>query len=162
MITGGTVSGNDQSWQLPFLEITDLRERHAKIRAVLRRKIKRRTRLHRGRSYLPCGCCGRDVKRGFEMHEALIARSGANMSQQYLIFVPQNVIQICSYCHRKYQGTKHLLNQALLYLIKVEGAEAVAEWWLDTAPRLGHSVGTVPDDGDCEGYLLDLFKIAQE
>ena len=150
---------NDQSWQLPFLEIDDLRERHKQIRTVLRRMVKKRLKLYRGRLILPCGCCGGQVMGRFEMHEAIIARSGCNMSQQYRIFVPQNVIQICSKCHRKYQGTKHLLDHALVYLIKTEGAESVAEWWLDVAPRVGRSIGTLPEDGDWESYLLDLFEI---
>lgn len=95
----------------------------------------------------------------FEMHEALIARSGANMSQQYMIFTLQNVVQICALCHRKYQGTKHLLDKALPYLIKTEGAARVAEWWLDVAPQVGRSVGTVPEDGDWRRYLLDFFSV---
>jgi hypothetical protein len=154
--------GNDQSWQRHFLHITDLGERHKQLRAALRRMVKKRVKLHRGRLILPCGCCGAQVMGRFEMHEALIARSGANMSQQYLIFVPQNVIQICSPCHREYQGTKHLLDRALVYLIKTEGAERVAEWWLDVAPRLGRSVGTTPEDFDWEGYLLDLFDVEED
>jgi len=153
---------NDQSWQEPFLDIADLKEQHRQIRAVLRRIVKKRVKLHRGRLVLPCGCCGGQVMGRFQMHEALIARSGANLSQQYLIFVPQNVIQVCAPCHREYQGTKHLLDRALVYLIKTEGAARVAEWWLDVAPQVGRSVGTVPEDGDWERYLLDLFNVKGE
>jgi len=156
------VIGNDQSWQLPFLEIADLKRRHAEIRAVLRRMVKKRQKFYRGRLILPCGCCGGQCMGNFEMHEALIARSGANMSQQYMIFVPQNVIQICSPCHREYQGTKHLLDRALVYLIKVEGAESVAAWWLDVAPRLARSIGTLPEDENWERYLLELFRVKGE
>lgn len=153
------MTGNDQSWQKPFLGITDIGKRHSEIRKALRVMLKGRTRMVRGASLLPCGCCGRDVKSDFQMHEALIARSSAVMAQHHLIFVPQNVIQICPKCHGEHQGTQHLMNKALPYLIKVEGAESVAAWWLDVAPRLTLSVGTAPEDGDWEAYLLDAFGV---
>lgn len=162
-ITGATMLGNDQSWQAPYLEITDLWKKHALIRQALRKMLKGRTRMFWGRPHLPCGCCGQDVKDGFDMHEALIGRSRANPAAQYMIFTPQNVIQICRDCHEKHQGTKYLLDRALPYLIEVEGAESVAAWWMDVSVKLKLAAPVeLPEDTNWKKYLLDTFNVKGE
>jgi hypothetical protein len=136
----------------------EIRKQHAELRRLLHAEIRqRRTRMRRGISFIPCACCGKNVIRWFEMHEALIARKPVALAQQHLIFVKENVVQLCVPCHRKYQDTAHLLEKSLDYLIETEGAFEVAAWYIRVAPQIGFSTGRVPEDGDWKGYLETIF-----
>lgn len=85
---------------------------------------------------------------GWDPHEWLVRRSAVPKNEQYLIFVPENVIPVHHHCHN---NSKELTRKCLIHLVpRVFPASQIGRWyqglWNLAGLSLPHGILIPPKD----------------
>lgn len=122
-----------------------------------------------------CPVCDKPIENGWDLHEAIVARSAVPKDKQHLIMVRENCIPLHHTCHLERGNTELTTQKCIIALCRNIGADKVGGWYTSLwqkhdlsvprgllVPKKDHSVNMVMHLMNVGSLVLGKGKLIVE